>query len=209
VRTRGRIDVIAVVAALAVLAVGWKFELGRYVPFAGAVPAAVRPHHGQRLYAANDSWTAWLAPESTCPGGERTDRAPEVQLTTMLCLVNFARQRQGLGTVGLTTQLNVAAAAKATDIARCGRYQHAACGKPPDQDAIDAGYAGAWGENLDLAEGPLAAPRVAMDEWLNSPHHRENLFRPDWRTAGLALMPGVDVDGFHDAVLWVSEFGDR
>src|SRR5690349_2489597 len=204
-RRRGPVDVVAAVAAVAVLAVGWKFQLGRYVPLAGAV----RPVRHEALYKPNDPWAAWLAPESVCPGGEQADAAPQDQLETMLCLINYARQRQGLGTVGTTTQLNVASAAKATDIARCGRFEHAACGKAPVQDAEDAGYQGAWGENLYIAEGAGTAPRVAMDGWLNSPHHRENLFRPDWRTAGLAVMPGANVGEFRDATVWVNEFGDR
>ena len=48
-----------------------------------------------------------------------------------------------------------------------------------------------------------------MDGWFNSPHHRENLFRPDWRTAGMAEMPGVSADQFDGAVVWVNEFGDH
>ena len=207
-RTRGKTDVVAAVAALAVLAVGWKFELGRYIPFANAVPVAVRPVDHKPLYAADDPWTAWLAPDSACPGGEVVN-APEAELATMVCLVNYARQRQGLGPVAMTTQLNVAAGAKASDIARCGHFEHGACGKEPVQDALDAGFEGSWGENLYIAEGPGTAPRVAMDGWLNSAHHRENLFRPDWRTAGLAVVPGANVDQFRDATVWVNEFGDR
>jgi hypothetical protein len=31
------------------------------------------------LYAPRDPWKRWLADESTCPGGERTDGSPQVQ----------------------------------------------------------------------------------------------------------------------------------
>jgi uncharacterized protein YkwD len=162
------------------------------------------------LYAADDAWRAWLAPESVCPGGE-VPAAPQTEVTTMLCLINYARARQGLGPVALVTSLNTASLAKAGDIARCGRFEHAACGKRSDHDATAAGYAaaGAWGENLYVGEGRRGAPRVAMDEWLNSPPHRENLFLPQWRTAGLAAAHDATVDDFRHAVVWVSEFGDR
>jgi uncharacterized protein YkwD len=206
---RGRTDAVVLIAALVVLFVGWKLELGRYIPLSSAVPAGVRPAGQQPLYAPDDQWTAWLAPESACPGGEQVNLAPQDELATMYCLINYARQRQGLVPLSTTIDLNGAAATKATDIARCGHFEHGACGKAPSQDASDAGYTGTWGENLYVGEGPLAAPRVAMDGWLNSPHHRENLFRSDWRTAGLAEMPGVSVDQFRSAVVWVNEFGDH
>lgn len=51
------------------------------------------------------------------------------------------------------------------------------------------------------------APRVALDRWLNSPGHRENLFRPEWRTIGIALLPGADVERVRQGVIWVNEFG--
>ena len=129
----------------------------------------------------------------------------------MLCLINYARAREGLGPVALVTSLNAGSLAKAGDIVRCGKFEHAACGKASDQDATDAGYtaAGGWGENLYVGEGRRGAPRVAMDDWLNSPHHRENLFLPQWRTAGLAAVHDVTVADFRHAVVWVSEFGDR
>ena len=161
------------------------------------------------LYAEDDAWAAWLAPESVCPGGEVVGAPTEA--TTMLCLINYARAREGLAPVALVTSLNAASLAKAGDIARCGKFEHAACGKPSDQDATDAGYVagGGWGENLYVGEGRRRAPRVAMDDWLNSPPHRENLFLPQWRTAGLAAVHDVTVDDFRHAVVWVSQFGDR
>jgi uncharacterized protein YkwD len=172
---------------------------------ASAPPTAHAP-----LYAADDAWAAWLAPESVCPGGEAAG-ALQTETTTMLCLVNYARAREGLGPVSLVTSLNAASLAKADDIVRCGKFEHAACGKRSDQVATDAGYVatGAWGENLYVGEGRRGAPRVAMDDWLNSPHHRENLFLPQWRTAGLAAVHDVTVGDFRHAVVWVSQFGDR
>src|SRR3954451_5334827 len=147
------------------------------------------------LYATDDAWAAWVAPESVCPGGEAA-AAPQTEVATMVCLINFARAHQGLGPVTLVPSLNAASLAKAQDIVRCGKFEHAACGKAPDQDATEAGYApaGGWGENLYVGEGRRGAPRVAMDDWLNSPHHRENLFLPQWRTAGLAAVHDVAVD---------------
>ena len=45
---------------------------------------------------------------------------------------------------------------------------------------------GSWGENIELRPGPFAAARVAADGWLNSEHHRENLFDPRSTEQGIA-----------------------
>jgi uncharacterized protein YkwD len=135
----------------------------------------------------------------------------QTEAATMLCLINYARAHQGLDPVALVTSLNAASLAKADDIVRCGKFEHAACAKRSDQVATDEGYpaAGGWGENLYIGEGRRGAPRVAMDEWLNSPEHRENLFLPQWRTAGLAAVHDVTVGDYRHADVWVSQFGDR
>ena len=53
----------------------------------------------------------------------------------------------------------------------------------------------------------LMAPRTAVDAWLNSPHHRENLFQPVWKTVGISLLPGATLDNVEDGVIWVNHFG--
>lgn len=161
----------------------------------------------QPLYDADDPWRAWLASETACPGGEAAQTSPG-QAQTLLCLINYARQREGLRPLVLSSVLSAAARAKAEDIARCGRFEHTACDRPADQVARDVGYRGAFGENLYMAEGRLGAPRVAVDRWLNSDGHRENLFRAEWRTVGVALRADADVQDVRDGVIWVNEFGE-
>jgi uncharacterized protein YkwD len=58
-----------------------------------------------------------------------------------------------------------------------------------------------------MAEGPLTVPRLALDRWLDSPGHRQNLFRPQWQTIAIALLGGANVERVRDGVLWVNEFG--
>jgi uncharacterized protein YkwD len=48
---------------------------------------------------------------------------------------------------------------------------------------------------------------VALDGWLNSPGHRENLFRPDWRAEGIAAQKPSSLGDCRDAELWVHELG--
>ena len=161
----------------------------------------------QRLYPENDPWREWLADESTCPRGEDVSAPADVQVQVMLCLLNFARSQEGLGPVALSTFLSGTAGSKARDIVLCRDFSHEACGKRPFQAADDLGYRGALGENLYVAEGALMAPRPAVDTWLNSPGHRQNLFQPEWRTVGISLVSGATLADVEDGVVWVNHFG--
>jgi len=160
------------------------------------------------LYARNDPWRAWLAPESKCPGGESTNGAMSRQVKTMLCLVNYARVHQGLRPLLPSTLLSRTSVAKAREIVRCDTFAHEPCGRPVNHAALAAGYRGSFGENLYAVEGRWVPPRVAVDQWLNSPGHRENLFRPQWRTVGIGILRGADFDRFEGGVIWVNQFGD-
>jgi uncharacterized protein YkwD len=161
----------------------------------------------QPLYAKNDPWKAWLASESVCPRGEDGKASAAVQTQVMLCLLNYARAHEGLQPLEPSKLLSRSAAAKAVDIQRCGKFEHEACGKPVNQVALDLGYTGSFGENLYVAERPLTVPRVAVDQWLNSDGHRHNLFRPEWRTVGIAALDGANVEAIDNGVIWVNQFG--
>lgn len=162
---------------------------------------------GEPLYARDDPWRSWLADDKTCPGGEDASARAAVQVQVMLCLVNHARGREDLQPLALSPLLTTAAATKGAAIARCGRFEHEACGQPTDHAARTLGYRGSFGENLYLAEGRFVAPRVALDRWLNSDGHRENLFRAEWQTIGIALVDGAHVERVDDGVVWVNQFG--
>jgi uncharacterized protein YkwD len=158
------------------------------------------------LYPADDPWADYLASEQTCPGGERTDLPLEQQAAVMVCLVNYARQRRGLGILSTNSLLGRSSLAKTEKIVRCGQFAHDACGEDPVADARAAGYQGAWGENIYLGEGRLGAPRVALDGWLNSPEHRDNLFQPGWLSEGIAVMKVARFDAYSDVTIWVNQF---
>ncbi len=159
------------------------------------------------LYPANDPWMSYLASEQTCPGAERTDLPLDEQANTMTCLINYARQQRGLSTLTPASLLNDTALKKADKIVRCNEFAHGACGDDPAADVRAANYEGSWGENLYLGEGRLGAPRVALDGWLNSPEHRENLFNPSWRREGIAVMTAPRVGKYANVTIWVNQFG--
>jgi len=120
--------------------------------------------HGSSLYYPNDQWSAYLAPEQTCPGGERTDLPLSEQAATMVCLVNFARQERGLEPLTIVALLDGSAMAKADRIVRCRAFAHDACKEAPDADARAAGYQGSWertSTSPTAASEPHASPSTA------------------------------------------------
>jgi uncharacterized protein YkwD len=64
-----------------------------------------------------------------------------------------------------------------------------------------------WGENIYAGSSAYATPLAAVDGWLNSPHHRENLFRKSWTEQGIAVLRAAKLEGRSDVAVWVSEFG--
>ncbi len=171
------------------------------------LPAITLRH--ESLYWPNDRWTRYLASEQTCPGGERTDLPLAEQADVMVCLIAYARKQRGLQPLVTVAILNDSSVAKVGRIVGCRQFEHTACGSEPDSDLRAAGYRGAFGENLYIGSGRLGAPRVALDGWLNSPGHRENLFRPEWRAQGLAVRTVDRFGEYRHATLWVNQFGDR
>ena len=163
---------------------------------------------GDPLYAKGDPWQRYLADESTCPGGEKVDAPLDEQANTMVCLVNYARRKRGLQPVATVAFLNQSALAKAKRIVRCLDFNHDACGEAPEAEVRVLGYRGSWGENLFISGGPYGAPRPSLDGWLNSPEHRENLFRPEWRTQGIAVEKVERFGRDRNMTLWVNQFGD-
>ena len=161
------------------------------------------------LYAKDDPWQVYLADEQTCPHGEDASAPLSAQAQTMVCLIDFARAKRGLGSLRVSAFLSIAARLKGEAIEKCRVFAHAPCGGDAHDVADQAGYVGGWGENLYIADGRYGAPRVALDGWLNSPGHRDNLFRPEWRVHSLYVAKLASFPGFHDPTLWVSEFGDR
>jgi uncharacterized protein YkwD len=161
------------------------------------------------LYARNDLWKSYLATEAVCPGGERTDLPAERQVATVACLVNYARGRRGLRPLAARPALALASVRKAREIIRCGNFDHSPCGGDWKASVRSTGYPGVFGENLYLASGRWGAPRVAVDAWLNSRDHRENLFAAKWREQGFALLRNEDFGIYRGVAIWVSVFGDR
>lgn len=164
------------------------------------------------LYAKDDPWRDYLAPEADCPGGEDAGASPSAQETTMRCLLDWARRKRGLPDLPRDPRLDSSSRLKAELIDSCDEFSHTPCGRPFLETFERVGYvshtvSAATGENIAWGEAAAGAPRVVVDGWLNSIHHRENLFDPGWQAQGIAL---VRVSKFLDSgrsEIWVHEFG--
>jgi len=189
--------------AVAVAAVGFRPIAERLTMPA---PSAAPPLAG--------AWVAYVAPTSICRGGDDFGGTPSAQRRTMSCLVNYARTERGLAPVVPVATLRRSAAQKARQIVDCGRFDHDPCGIGADlafrRARYGRGSAGvAYSENIALMSSAGASPRVILNAWLDSREHRENLFRPDWREQGVALLRGVSVGGQDGVTVWISHFGTR
>jgi uncharacterized protein YkwD len=164
--------------------------------------------HAQRLYPAHDRWDAFLPKPELCAQSTNASASTADAQGAMICALNYARVRDGLKALPVSPLLERSARLKALDIIRCQDFSHAACGKDPHEVADQVGYPNVdWGENIYSGPGPFAAARVAADGWLNSPHHRENLFRAEWTEQGISVVVAKHFKGQDNVAIWVSEFG--
>jgi uncharacterized protein YkwD len=202
------------VAALVVIGVVTLLLSGRLGVFRGhgllAASPTVTAGVAVPLYPRNDPWAAYLPAPTACAESTNASAPATDAEGAMICVLDYARMRAALPPLPLSPLLNRSAELKAGDIIRCGQFAHAACGKDPRAVADEVGYPQVlWGENLALSPGPFAAARVAADGWLNSEHHRENLFDPRWTEQGIAEVVVPEFQGQRNVAIWVSEFGER
>jgi uncharacterized protein YkwD len=158
---------------------------------------------------AGDPWKRFLANDKQCPNGDRMDLSLRRRMETAACLVNFARRKRGLRPLPIARVLTAASSRKAQSILRCRRFEHNPCGGDWTTPIRSTGYRGDVAENLYLSTPELAAPRQAVDAWLNSPPHRENLFGATWREQGIALVVVPRFEGGGSVIVWVSVLGDH
>jgi uncharacterized protein YkwD len=159
-------------------------------------------------YPIHDKWASFLPAPNACRDSTRVSVTSSAAESAMICVLNYARQRDGLAALPVSPLLARSAELKALDIIRCQDFSHTACGKDARAVADEVGYPQVgWGENIAYGGGPFRAARVAGDGWLNSEHHRENLFRREWTEQGVALVVARTFKGHRNVFVWVSEFG--
>jgi uncharacterized protein YkwD len=163
--------------------------------------------------AAADPYDALVAPTGTCgPAADQLGLDASTAQVTMQCLTNYARAQQGLAPLQLNTTLNAAGQAKLTSDVSCAEFSHTPCGQPFDM--VFASYVqGATsyqiGENIAWGTGSYGTPRQAMNGWVHSAGHRENILTAVYTELGIGYLPGQTFEGYDGATLWSQEFGLR
>ena len=122
----------------------------------------------------------------------------------MLGRVNAERGRQSLPVLGPSTTLDRVAQAYADDMLKRSHYGHV---DPEGLTVRERAYAG--GYDLRFIAENLAAgqPTVdeAMDGWMKSEKHRDNILSKVYTEAGFGLAIGRNKRGYQ--IIWVQVFG--
>lgn len=119
-------------------------------------------------------------------------------------LTNEQRIKNGLPPLDVSPLLTEAAQDKANDMAQNSYYAHVSPdGKTPLYwlDSVGYHYLNA-GENLVIDR---TTSEQAVDAWMNSPDHRENILRPQFTEIGIGVAKG-EYDGL-STIFVVQEFG--
>ena len=120
----------------------------------------------------------------------------------VLSLVNIERAMIGVAPLAVSDELTLAAEDYACIMAAEDFFNHIdpLTGEGPGDRAAATGYVYfEVGENL--AAGQRTAAEV-VEDWMNSPEHRDALCSPKWKETGIGVRGGGTYD-----VYWVQEFG--
>jgi hypothetical protein len=127
----------------------------------------------------------------------------EIRTDKIIKLTNLIREEQGLEHLTANQYLTQAAYAKADAIFQEQTFAHSLGGRTFSAWIKDTGYEYSFvGENLAI---DFATESGAINAWLASPTHRDNLLNPEFKETGVAIM-AREFDG-QTSTLIVQIFG--
>jgi uncharacterized protein YkwD len=142
---------------------------------AGLLAAALLAALPAGAVAAGD-----CSPSASWPA-DRPDLAAQV-----VALVNAHRAQLGLTPLVVSPTLTASAQWKARNMAAFGYLDHddpAPDARTADERAVACGYhSTGWGENIAFG---YSTAQAVFDAWLDSPEHRANIERPEYRATGV------------------------
>jgi uncharacterized protein YkwD len=177
--------------------------------------------------ARRAAWTATLVallaglvvPAATARPG--TAHGTRVALTSLesgvLQQLNAIRVQHHLVPLKLSADLTRSAAAHTREMERDGYFAHDSADGTVFWKRIQHWYAESgyhyWsvGENLLWSAPDIAAPG-ALQLWMNSPEHRENILDPDWREIGISALHAASAPGTYkglEVTVITTDFGAR
>ncbi len=151
--------------------------------------------------------SVYLAPAGVCRAAEDPNASPAAQIRAVSCLLNWARARAGFRRLERRSALQRAATLKGRRVASCGQFSHTPCGSSVTASVKASGYRYGWfGEIMFAGTWRRVSAREVVKTWLDSPPHRANVLRRQFRHVGVAPVraPGL-LDGA-DAVVWTATF---
>ncbi len=149
-------------------------------------------------------------------GNERVTVLPRVE-AGLLWQINDVRQAAGLEPLRASAALAAAAHEQSFSMAEHGFFSHDSFSGAPFWKRVETRYPkpadGGWrvGENLVWSSPQLSARR-ALELWLNSPSHRQNLLTAAWREVGIAAVHASSAPGVYagrDVTILTADFGVR
>jgi uncharacterized protein YkwD len=135
----------------------------------------------------------------------------------VLAEMNKIRRAHGLQTLRLSTALNSAAQQHSQSMAAQGYFSHDSADGSQFWKRVQGFYPqgrrGYWsvGENL-LWQSPDIDAAAALQMWMNSPPHRENLLTASWREVGISAVHAAAAPGAYnglDVTIVTADFGVR
>lgn len=132
--------------------------------------------------------------------------ASQISTDEVIRLTNLKREAAGVPTLKYNAQLAAAARAKGEDMINRDYWAHVSPdGTQPWKFFSDAGYKYRYaGENLAK---DFSSPDSAVEAWMASPSHKENLLSSKYDEVGIAVVEG-DLNG-EDTTIIVQLFGKR
>jgi uncharacterized protein YkwD len=186
--------------------------LKRRSPVVTAVAVLVVAFLGPTAANAGDT-AGW---NSAAAGTEHVTVLPRLE-ARLLTQINDLRRGAGLAPLRLSPALAAAAHEQSLSMAEHGFFGHDSFSGAPFWKRVETRYPkppdGAWrvGENLVWSSPQLSARR-ALELWLNSPPHKQNLLTAAWREVGIAAVHASSAPGVfsgQDVTILTADFGVR
>jgi uncharacterized protein YkwD len=166
------------------------------------------------LLALSGAISAAAQATGATPTSSQRVQALDAEILTRL---NATRAAHGLRPLAASEALEKAALSHSRALVRAGVFQHDSPDGTPFAQRLKrfyspAGYA-RWsaGENLLYNTAEIDAA-TAVQAWLDSPPHRENMLDPTWREVGIGSVHAAKAGGtFGGEATWVitMDFGAR
>jgi uncharacterized protein YkwD len=148
--------------------------------------------------------------------GEHVTVLPGLE-ARLLARINDIRRTAGLGPLRASAALAAAAHEQSLSMAEHGFFSHDSFSGAPFWKRVETRYpksgGGDWrvGENL-VWSSPRLSARRAIELWLSSPPHRQNLLTSVWREVGISAVHASSAPGVyagHDVTILTADFGAR